>query len=128
MLADRWLSACLALAGAAMVAFGIIADRDEGSHSLLTFVGFDCLLFSLVGFLCPRSNLELRHQAINFAQFTALAVASFGAVAVLVFVLFGAPRPVGEEVFSTSLTLGLAAALVTPIFAKHFITKIRAKQ
>ena len=127
MLADRWLSVCLVAAGVTMVVVGTWGPVGEAGQRFMTFVGLDCLIFSIVGFFYPRSNSELKHQATEFLQFAALAVSSFAAVAMLVFVAFGAPSHIGGEVFSTSLALGLAAALIVPILAKQFTMKIRTK-
>ena len=84
--------------------------------------------FSTIGFFHPRSNEELKTGATNFVQFLILAIATFGAVAILVFIAFGAPKTPGDDVLTTALILGLAAALIVPILSKQLVLKMQTKK
>ncbi len=122
-----WLTCILAAAGVLILVIGFAADLSDKAGRLLVSIGFDCALFAIIGAIYPRSNRQLKDQTTEFARFSGLAILTFAAVSALVFIAFGAPSPVGDEVFSTALTIGLAAALIAPILAKNFILKIRAK-
>ena len=113
---SRSISILLIVAGLGLLVATFLTEtlgRESASFAVTM------ILWSAIAYLAPKSNDDWVRDAIGVLHFSVLAIATFLAIALTVYVLFGSPEFLSDELFTVILAFGLPAALVIPLVAKQ---------
>lgn len=125
MLLDRKISISVLCLGVALLISALLADWSEHARDAVIFLAIDCIFFTLISFGHPRTDAELKSQAVEGLKFTLLSVAVLGFVAGVIYLVAGAPRSVSDQTLLTIIVFGLPAALVLPPVLRRLVAKGR---
>tara|TARA_B100000678_G_scaffold144026_1_gene120269 strand:+ start:504 stop:887 length:384 start_codon:yes stop_codon:yes gene_type:complete len=120
---SRAISIFLILAGLSLLVAALVTDAlGRGTASIATSM----ILWSVVAYLAPKSNDNWVRDALGVLHFSVLAIATFFAIALTAYVLFGSPASLSNELFTVILAFGLPAALVIPLVVKQLARRSAA--
>jgi MFS family permease len=125
---DRSIAIVSIAIGILLLAASLLGGWGGDDRGMLIFLAIDCIFFSLIAALFPRTNEELNHDARELGKFGLLSVSILGFIAVSGYLLAGTPWPVPEELFVAVVVFGLPAALVLPLVFKRLFGKRREQQ
>lgn len=125
---DRKIAVVSTTIGMLLLVASLIGDWAGDDRGMLVFLAIDCIFFSLIAALFPRSNDELAHDALELTKFALLSLAILGFIATTGYLLAGMPSPIPEELFAIGVAIGLPAALVLPPVLKRLFTQHRGQK
>ncbi len=120
---DRLISIVLIALGFALLVFSFVSDASAHSISAMRYTAFDMISLSWISFLFPRSNADLKREALSGARFIGLALGTIGFVAISVYLIAGMPSTVSDELMMSIVVIALPAAIIVPVIAKSFQQK-----